>query len=71
MMTEADAITVLTTLARDNGPSWKDKLIKAWTTCQYKHLRMGDVEDYQLQRIRNRFGPTWLHNVRIECHEDA
>ncbi len=47
--------------AADQGPRWKAALRLAWETGNYG----GSEHDAELQRIRNRLGPTWLVKYRL------
>lgn len=39
------------------GPYWKSYLRAAWAGEIYRGVRPND--------IRNKYGPTWLHNLRL------
>jgi hypothetical protein len=71
-ISEEEAIEELEKLAKENGSDWKEKLLNAWMDGAYKrHLRMYGIEDWKLQRIRNKFGPKWLQKIRVGSSRKA
>ena len=61
-MSEIEAIDVFKEVKLLLGRKWKEPIWNAWMTGDYSGM-----EKYasKLQRIRNKFGPTWLHNIRL------
>ncbi len=57
----------LRTWADDHAPRWKAALRDAWETGNYG----GSEDDWALQRIRNRLGPSWLEKYRLPANPSA
>lgn len=65
-MDKAEAVEVLRKFAARNGRRWKSALREAWETGSYRSLDLKGVDSSDLQRIRNQFGPSWLHSLRLK-----
>ncbi len=56
-MTESYALYILANVRHEIGRNYKSKIRRSWETCDYVNL---EAWAFDLQRIRNCFGPSWL-----------
>jgi hypothetical protein len=64
LLSENDAIEVLREVRARQGRLYKRHIRTAWMNGNYNADCL-DKWSGRLQQIRNQFGPTWLHRVRI------
>jgi len=54
--------------AKENGRDWKSKLAVDWS---FARARIRGEHSPELQQVRNKLGPSWLHSVTLEQIEAA
>ncbi len=63
--TQRDALLAY---AKENGHDWKQKLSVDWS---FARARIRGEHSPELQQVRNKLGPSWLHSVTREQIETA
>lgn len=61
-MPNRDQLEALIAFAMNNGPRWKDELMKGWLYAKYPG---------ELQQVRNQFGPSWLSKTSLAAMVSA
>lgn len=62
-MTEAQARAVILRVRAKYGFSYKERIRQVWMTGAYERDCLAEFLP-DLQRVRNAFGPSWIHRFR-------
>ena len=62
VLTEREAVALMVTVKNMLGRSWRRELQSMWEMSSYPLCRELEAD---LQQVRNRFGPRWLHSAKL------